>query len=121
MNTMRNVRELEAKLGIDRSETKHDDPDVLMTMRNVRALEAKLGIDRPETKYDDPDVLMPMLRAVEKIVGMPEVTPDHITRARRMIGCGLDEEEVSQWLANDDALRDKIKKLEERVKELEEG
>ena len=46
---------------------------------------------------------------------LPEVTPDHITRAKRMIGCGLDVEEVSQWLANDDALRDKIKDLEEQL------
>ena len=89
------------------------------TMRNVRELEAKLGIERPEKEGDNPDLLMTQLKVVEKVMGMPEVTPDHITRARRMIGVGLDEEQVSQWLANDDALKDKIKKLEERIKELE--
>ncbi len=34
---------------------------------------------------------------------MNKITPDHIERAKRMIGCGLDVEQVSQWLADHDA------------------
>lgn len=46
---------------------------------------------------------------------MNEVTPEHIERAKRMIGCGLDVEEVSQWLANDDADKAEIKRLLEAL------
>jgi hypothetical protein len=43
---------------------------------------------------------------------LPTVTADHIARAKRMIGCGLDVEEVSQWLATHEADRAKVTVLE---------
>lgn len=44
-------------------------------------------------------------------MSLPSVTADHVVRAKRMIGCGLDVEEVSQWLANHDADKAELERL----------
>ena len=43
---------------------------------------------------------------------LAEVTEDHIERAKRMIGVGLDVEQVSQWLATHDADKAENKRLQ---------
>lgn len=45
---------------------------------------------------------------------MEKVTPEHVKRARRLIGCGLDEEAVSHWLATHDADKAEIKRLQNK-------
>jgi hypothetical protein len=47
----------------------------------------------------------------------PLVTSDHIERAERMIGVGLDVEQVSQWLANTDAERAEIERLQAALRD----
>jgi len=42
---------------------------------------------------------------------LPEVTADHIARAKVMIGCGLDLEQVSQWLVAHEADKAEVKRL----------
>ena len=44
-------------------------------------------------------------------VMLANVTDDHIARAGRMIGCGLDVEQVSQWLATHDTDKAEIERL----------
>lgn len=42
---------------------------------------------------------------------LARITAEHINRANRMIGCGLDLEKVSQWLATHDADKAELKRL----------
>ncbi len=49
---------------------------------------------------------------------LAKVTNDHRERARRMIGVGLDEEQVSQMLATHDAERVKLKDIQTIIDKL---
>ncbi len=42
---------------------------------------------------------------------LAKVTDDHVIRASRMIGCGLDVDQVSQWLATHDADKAEVERL----------
>ena len=44
-------------------------------------------------------------------MSLPEVTSNHIARAKTMIDCGLDVEQVSQWLATHEADKAELKRL----------
>jgi len=51
---------------------------------------------------------------------LAKVTEDHVARAKRLIGVGLDVEEVSQWLATYETDKAEIKRLRAELVEIEE-
>lgn len=44
-----------------------------------------------------------------------KVTEDHLVRANRLIGCGLDQEQVSQWLAEHEKDKTEVERLRDDI------